>query len=100
MKPALYLALAVLTLGLLPPDRAMGQTDSRDVTINAIGDSNSATFQTGIASDAEITGITVINGEVWIDGQKVPPGVTRFTSRSGKSYRIQRDGANVQVRDE
>ena len=42
-----------------------------------------------IAPDAEIIGITVINGEVFIDGAKVPKGVKQYTSKtSGKSYRI------------
>lgn len=43
-----------------------------------------------IASDVQIEGVTVINGEVFIDGEQVPKGRTSFTAkRSGKSYRIQ-----------
>ncbi|HLA36183.1 MAG TPA: hypothetical protein VJ001_15070, partial [Rhodocyclaceae bacterium] len=43
-----------------------------------------------IGSDVEIDGVAVINGEVFIDGEKVQRGKTSYTSKkSGKSYRIQ-----------
>ena len=35
-------------------------------------------------------GVAVINDDVFIDGEKVPRGKTRYTSKkTGKSYRIQ-----------
>ena len=52
-----------------------------------------------IDADADIVGVTVINDEVYIDGDRVPTGVTSFKGRkSGTSYRIQwgRDG-NISV---
>ncbi|MFN3076350.1 MAG: hypothetical protein ABT940_05635 [Alphaproteobacteria bacterium] len=61
---------------------------------------NSASFNTGIAPGASIQGVSVINGEVSIDGEKVPPGTKRFTSRSGKKYVIDRGNGGVVVRDE
>lgn len=43
----------------------------------------------GVASDVEMEGVAVINGEVFIDGNKVPKGKTLYTSKkSGKTYRI------------
>jgi hypothetical protein len=42
-----------------------------------------------IDADAEIEGVTVINDEVWIDGDKVPKGKTRHTGKkSGIKYKI------------
>ena len=102
MTLAIRYSSAALALGMLfvPLVTANGETTISNITINAIGDNQSATFQTGISGDAEITGITVINGEVWIDGQKVPRGTTKFTGKSGKKYRIEWTDGGVQVRDE
>lgn len=47
---------------------------------------------------AEIEGITVINEDVWIDGEKVPRTKTHYKSRkSGKTYMIKRGDGNVSV---
>jgi hypothetical protein len=52
----------------------------------------------GIAEDANIEGITVINGRVSIDGKDVPPNVTRYKSpKTGKVYLIQRKNGSVSV---
>lgn len=43
-----------------------------------------------IGADVEMTGVTVINGEVYIDGEKVPAGKRSFTSKkTGKNYAIE-----------
>ena len=52
-----------------------------------------------IAADTEIIGVTVINGELYIDGDRVAAGVATFKGkRSGKTYFIKwgKDG-NVSV---
>lgn len=52
-----------------------------------------------VASDVDMVGVAVINGEVYIDGDRVPTGTRSYKGRkSGKSYRIEwgRDG-NVSV---
>lgn len=61
--------------------------------------SNEASVNVGrIADDANIEGVTVINGKVWIDGQEVPAGVSRYKSpKNGKIYLIQRQGGSVSV---
>jgi len=42
-----------------------------------------------VASDVEMEGVAVINGDVFIDGNRVPKGKTLYTSKkSGKTYRI------------
>jgi hypothetical protein len=49
-----------------------------------------------IDSDADIEGVVIINGEVSIDGEKVPRGKTRHTGRkSGTKYVIKwsKDGS-------
>jgi hypothetical protein len=43
-----------------------------------------------IGADVEMTGVAVINGEVYIDGEKLPPGKRSFTSKkTGKNYAIE-----------
>lgn len=43
-----------------------------------------------IGSDVQIEGVTIINDDVFIDGEKVPRGKTVYTSRkSKKTYLIQ-----------
>lgn len=55
----------------------------------------------GIAGDADIQGITVINGRVSIDGKEVPANVTRYKSpRTGTVYLIQRKNGAVSVTTE
>lgn len=52
-----------------------------------------------VANDVQMDGVAVINGEVFVDGDKVPKGKTLYTSKkSGKTYRITwgKDG-NVSV---
>lgn len=51
-----------------------------------------------IDQQAEIEGITVINEDVWIDGERVPRTKTHYKSKkSGKTYIIKRGGGNVSV---
>ena len=54
-----------------------------------------------IDSDVEMEGIAVINGQVFIDGIKIPRGKTSYVSKkSGKSYTIQSDkDGNVSVQE-
>lgn len=53
----------------------------RNVSVNRQGE---------IAEDAEISGVTVINDDVFIDGIKIPRGTKTYTSKkTGKTYRIQ-----------
>lgn len=43
-----------------------------------------------VGADVEMEGVAVINGDVYVDGQKVPRGVTSYKSKkTGKTYRIQ-----------
>lgn len=55
----------------------------------------------GIDADADVQGVTVINGRVSIDGKEIPPGVTRYKSpKTGTVYLIQRRGGSVSVSTE
>ncbi len=101
MKSKTVFLTTVLAVGAanVSLESALAGDSGRDVTINVIGEDNTASFQTGIASGAEISGITIINGEVWIDGQKVPRGAKSFTAKSGKSYLIESGPNGVVVRD-
>lgn len=54
-----------------------------------------------IDADVEMEGVAVINGTVYIDGERIPKGKRSHTARkSGKTYLIEwgRDG-NVSVRE-
>lgn len=54
-----------------------------------------------IEEDVDMEGVAVINGEVFIDGVKVPRGKTAYTSgKTGKTYQIKwgRNG-NVAVEE-
>lgn len=52
-----------------------------------------------IGPDVQMDGVAVINGEVFVDGEKVPKGKKTYTSKkSGKTYRIHRgENGNVSV---
>lgn len=52
----------------------------------------------GIAGNANIEGVTIINDRVSIDGKEIPPNVTRYKSpKTGKTYLIERKGGSVSV---
>lgn len=57
----------------------------------SVGSGSTASNSSGsIDTDVEMEGVAVINDDVFIDGEKVPRGKTRYTSKkTGKSYRIQ-----------
>lgn len=43
-----------------------------------------------VGADVEMEGVAVINGDVYVDGQKIPRGVTSYKSKkTGRTYRIQ-----------
>lgn len=49
-----------------------------------------STHSERIGPDVQIDGVTIINDEVFIDGEKIPKGKTVYTSkRSKKTYLIQ-----------
>jgi hypothetical protein len=61
-----------------------------NATVN-VGRGNTVKNTSGsIQGDVEMEGVAIINDDVFIDGEKIPRGKTRYTSKkSGKSYRIQ-----------
>jgi hypothetical protein len=65
----------------------------------SIGSDNQVGSSVGsIAPDANIEGVTIINGKLWIDGYEVPPSVKTYKSpKTGKTYKIDRKGKNVSV---
>lgn len=68
----------------------------------SVGPGNQAKSSIGeIAPGANIEGVTIINGKLWIDGKEVPPGVKRYKSpKTGTTYKIERSGKNVSVTSE
>lgn len=55
----------------------------------------------GIDANADIQGVTVINGKVWIDGKEIPPNITRYVApRDRTVYLIKRNNGAVSVTTE
>lgn len=102
MKPVT--ALVVASLLLSAEAGAQVSVDIPGVGIRVQtgkGASVSTNTAGAIESDVEMEGVAVINGEVFIDGEKVPKGKSSYTSkRTGKRYQIKwgRDG-NVAVQE-
>lgn len=65
----------------------------------SVGSGNEVGSSTGsIAPGANIEGVTIINGKLWIDGKEIPPGVKTYKSpKTGKTYKIERHGKNISV---
>lgn len=61
-----------------------------NATVN-VGRGNTVKNTAGsIDADVEMEGVAIINDDVFIDGEKIPRGKSRYTSKkTGKSYRIQ-----------
>lgn len=71
------------------------------VTAIATEGNNASVTVGGIGADANVQGVTVINGRVSIDGKDVPANVTRYKSpKTGTVYLIQRKGNSVNVTTE
>lgn len=75
-----------------------------DVRVDAgsqvsVGSGNEVGSSTGsISPGANIEGVTIINGKLWIDGKEIPPGVKTYKSpKTGKVYKIERNGKNIAV---
>lgn len=99
LLPKLALLLAILASMPALAQVAVNVSGQQVEVKSANGGNVAVNRQGEIAEDAQISGVTVINGKVFIDGAKVPPGTRVFTSKkSGKTYRIQwgKDG-NVSV---
>lgn len=90
-KPlSLITALLAITWSALTYSQVSVNVGGQRVVVQSSSGSNIVTNNEGeISSDSEITGITVINGNVFIDGQKIKNGVTSYTSKkTGKTFRI------------
>ena len=69
-------------------------------TSSSIKHSPGTRVTTSKDDDSEASGISVVNGNVTIDGVKVPPSATRWTGKDGTKYRIKRSGkGNVSVEE-
>lgn len=91
--------LAPILLALLAGP-ALAQAGAGDAVKLRRQDGSSISVEAGrVSVDTELTGVTVINGEVYIDGDKVPAGTKSFKGRkSGKTYQISWDkNGNVSV---
>lgn len=80
-------------------------TKGNAVYVNPGQSSSSITHSPGTTvttrkGDDDASGISVVNGNVTIDGVKVPPSATRWTGKDGTKYHIKRSGkGNVSVEE-
>ena len=80
-------------------------TKGNAVYVNPGQSSSSITHSPGTTvttrkGDDDAIGISVVNGNVTIDGVKVPSSATRWTGKDGTKYRIKRSGkGNVSVEE-
>jgi hypothetical protein len=80
-------------------------TKGNAVYVNPGQSSSSITHSPGTTvttrkGDDDASGIRVVNGNVTIDGVKVPPSATRWTGKDGTRYLIKRSGkGNVSVEE-
>lgn len=59
------------------------------VRVQAGEGSTAANVAGDLGPDVEMEGVAVINGQVYVDGEKVPRGRTTYRSgKTGKTYRI------------
>lgn len=97
----LLIMLLCATFGLFSAAQS-AQTGGSGMRIQ-IGNNNDARVDSGtISDDAEISGITIINDRLWINGREVARGTTRYTAhQTGKRYRIQwGKNGNIAVTEE
>lgn len=67
---------------------------------SSITHSPGTTVTTHKGDDQGSSGISTVNGQVTIDGVKVPPSATRWTGKDGTKYRIKRSSkGNVSVEE-
>ena len=65
-----------------------------------LNEANVVSVQSGvISSDVQMVGTAVINGAVFVDGEKLPNNTTSYTSKiAGKTYLVKRGkNGNVSV---
>ena len=107
---AIRIMAVAIVLAAAPEVRAQGSS--------IVIDGNSISIQSGAAGGAADSividgkkieggaagagtaaqGVSIVNGDVFIDGEPVPSDVTEFTGRSGQTYIIERRGSSVSVR--
>lgn len=81
---------------------SVGGHGQGNVSVSVGGKNNVGNTAGSIDEDVEMTGVAIINGNVTIDGEKLPKGTTRHTGKkSGITYLIKwgKDG-NVAVSQE
>lgn len=100
LPESMFRACVVVGLGLLFSTGVFAQININIPGVNvktgkdgvnvSIGSGNDTGNSAGsIDADADIEGVSVINDDVWIDGEKIPKGKNRHTGKkSGIKYKI------------
>lgn len=106
-KCVVTLSLMIVTPALMASEtkskQALKTQSEKSATQNVNVGANEVKNEAGVIDeDAQIEGITIINGHVSIDGVKVSRGVRKFHSeKTGRNYRIDwGKGDNVSVTEQ
>ena len=93
---------ALIAVGAAAAADTQRSVDARDINIVSEGQGNDVSVNIGGIDGAEIEGVSIINGSVFIDGRQVPDSATRYRSRSrsGVVYLIRRSATGVEIVDE
>ncbi|HYG86543.1 MAG TPA: hypothetical protein VD978_09820 [Azospirillum sp.] len=73
---------------------------SSTVTQTTGGGSSVSVSSVNVGGSAQGVDIRVVNGTVWINGEKVPEDATHWRTRNGVALRIRREGGQVHVTTE
>ncbi|MBF0561157.1 MAG: hypothetical protein HQL37_03865 [Alphaproteobacteria bacterium] len=89
------------TMPTLPAAPETSSTHVQGMTVTSTGQNATASASVGgIGQGVDIQGVAVINGQVWIDGDKIPEDVRHYKSKSGQNYAIERTPSGASVHTE
>jgi hypothetical protein len=75
---------------LVTPDEIKLRLRKDETKVGSKQESAGDSSASSVSADVEMTGVAVINGDVYIDGEKLPHGKRTFTSKkTGKNYVIE-----------
>ncbi len=88
---------AAMSAGAGLAGEAQRGENSINITTSSGGGTSSVSV-TGVGGEAGTSsGVIVINGKVWIDGEAIDEAVTTHTTPSGRVYHIHRHNGRVSV---
>jgi hypothetical protein len=88
----------ILAIALLPAAATAEAVSSRSSSSMSSGSGPRVSVETSGKGQAFADGVSIVGGEITIEGARVPHDARRFTARSGRVYAIERSGGRISVR--